>query len=361
MGCLDGYFRYAFCDFGKSFTVYDDNGEQPISGIIASIDEEGVVTCADESRHGLETGEWVQFRELVGMEALNNSDPRQITELGPYTFSIGDVSGLGEYVSGGIFTTVKVPNTLEFKSLKQSLENPDFLISDFAKFDRPTQLHAGFHALSDFFAKHNRNPKPRNPHDAEEILRLAKSHLGDQDLDESILKELAFQASGCLAPMVAVIGGLAAQEVLKACSGKFMPIKQYLYFDALEALPHNLTEDDCQPTGSRYDAQIVVLGRTFQQRIANVKEFLVGAGAIGCEMLKCWVMMGVGTGKDGVVHVTDMDSIEKSNLNRQFLFRPSDVGSMKSVAAVKAVAKMNSDSHGHYIAHQDRVGESTEG
>jgi molybdopterin/thiamine biosynthesis adenylyltransferase len=56
-----------------------------------------------------------------------------------------------------------------------------------------------------------------------------------------------------------------------------------------------------------------------------LKFFLVGAGAIGCEMLKNWSMMGVATQK-GSILVTDMDTIEKSNLNRQFLFRPSDVG-----------------------------------
>jgi len=78
--------------------------------------------------------------------------------------------------------------------------------------------------------------------------------------------------------------------------------------------------------GSRYDGQIAVFGKDFQTKIADFREFLVGAGAIGCEMLKNWAMMGLGTGPRGKIHVTDMDTIEKSNLNRQFLFRPTDVG-----------------------------------
>ena len=60
----------------------------------------------------------------------------------------------------------------------------------------------------------------------------------------------------------------------------------------------------------------------------------VGAGAIGCEMLKNWAMMGVGCGAGGCVHVTDMDTIEKSNLNRQFLFRPADIQKLKATTAV---------------------------
>ena len=51
----------------------------------------------------------------------------------------------------------------------------------------------------------------------------------------------------------------------------------------------------------------------------------MGAGAIGCELLKNFAMIGLGCAEDGKIVVTDMDTIEKSNLNRQFLFRPWDV------------------------------------
>jgi ubiquitin-activating enzyme E1 len=43
-------------------------------------------------------------------------------------------------------------------------------------------------------------------------------------------------------------------------------------------------------------------------------------------MLKNFAMMGIGCDQSGAIYVTDMDSIEKSNLNRQFLFRSTDVG-----------------------------------
>lgn len=300
------------------------------------------------------------------MEGLNGCEPRKITVKGAYTFSIGDVSGLGRYKRGGLYQQVKMPKFIDFKSISDAMNDPEFVISDFAKFDRPQQLHVGFQALNAFAQGQGRLPRPMNDEDATVIIASAKNFAKTQgidvEFDEKLLKELSYQATGDLNPMAAFFGGLTAQEVLKAVSGKFHPVKQFMYFDSLESLPSGSrrSEELCKPTGSRYDGQIAVFGREFQDKIANVKQFLVGAGAIGCEMLKNWAMIGLGTGPNGRIAVTDMDSIEKSNLNRQFLFRPKDVGQMKSECAAHAVQAMNPELKGHIEVLKDRVSPETE-
>lgn len=72
--------------------------------------------------------------------------------------------------------------------------------------------------------------------------------------------------------------------------------------------------------------------------IAGAKVLMVGAGGIGCELLKTLALTGF---KD--VHVIDMDTIEVSNLNRQFLFRKCHVGQSKASVAREAVLKFRPD------------------
>ncbi|ODQ48759.1 hypothetical protein PICMEDRAFT_14287 [Pichia membranifaciens NRRL Y-2026] len=66
------------------------------------------------------------------------------------------------------------------------------------------------------------------------------------------------------------------------------------------------------------------------------KVLLVGAGGIGCELLKNLIMMNIGE-----IHVLDLDTIDLSNLNRQFLFRHKDIKESKSKTAIKAVEFFN--------------------
>ncbi|KAI1294860.1 Ubiquitin-like modifier-activating enzyme 1 [Halotydeus destructor] len=361
-----GLFGQVFCDFGSKFVVVDTNGEQPISVMVASItkDSAGVVTCLDESRHGFEDGDHVTFSEVHGMTELNGCPPKKIKVLGPYTFSIDDTTGLSDYVRGGIATQVKMPKTVEFKPLRESLKAPEFVMSDFAKFERPAQLHLAFQALDHYRRQYSESPKSWSKTDAEKFVTivkdLAKAEGGDLELDEKLLQQFSYLARGDINPMQAALGGIVAQELMKACSGKFSPIYQWFYFDALECLPadEDISEEDAQPTGSRYDGQVAVFGKDFQEKLMNLKYFIVGAGAIGCELLKNFALVGIGAGSDGKIFVTDMDTIERSNLNRQFLFRDKDIGSLKSSTAAAAVKAMNPDVN--IVAFQDRVGPETE-
>jgi molybdopterin/thiamine biosynthesis adenylyltransferase len=71
-------------------------------------------------------------------------------------------------------------------------------------------------------------------------------------------------------------------------------------------------------------------------KIHNTKLFMVGAGAIGCELLKNFAMIGLGSGEKGQIVITDPDVIEVSNLNRQFLFREKHLRKPKSSTAAAA-------------------------
>lgn len=265
-------------------------------------------------------------------------------------------------------TTLLICNNFsKQKPLKESILSPQFVDSDFAKMDRYQQEHLFFQTLDRFVAKFGSLPRSYNKEDSNSFYELlfrliSERQVEASSIDENLARLFAQQARGNLAPINSVIGGFAAQEVLKACSGKFMPINQWFYFDATECLPSDETllprEENAQPTNSRYDGQVAVFGQEYQTKLSNQNYFLVGAGAIGCEHLKHFAMLGVGTGASGKIYVTDMDIIEKSNLNRQFLFRPKDVGFSKASVAAAVTKKMNPQIN--VISHENRVGPDTE-
>lgn len=79
---------------------------------------------------------------------------------------------------------------------------------------------------------------------------------------------------------------------------------------------------------------------------------ILGAGGLGCELLKNITMMGV-NGEISLEKVTiiDMDTIELTNLNRQFMFTPQDIGKYKSQIAANYINKR----FGSQMAHVEAI------
>lgn len=173
---------------------------------------------------------------------------------------------------------------------------------------------------------------------------------------------------------VSILGATAAQEVIKGLSQMYTPVSQFLFVESLDSLHQPITSDSKNHEANRSPApssspaarpsiaaQLLadsmnqrrkiaqmetpverIYGSEVVRELAQLRVFVVGAGAIGCELLKTFALLGVGTGQKpatnsslqaeeslwtkhglsaGGILVTDMDLIEKSNLNRQLLFR----------------------------------------
>ena len=209
---------------------------------------------------------------------------------------------------------------------------------------------------------------------------------------------------------LSVIGALAAQETIKAITGVHVPISQFLMFESLDSillpLPSPSVDDIHRDGNSVADSSVklstatstatstgttattatipsltsstsavrtstatsIVYGEEVAAELASMKIFVVGSGAIGCELLKTFALLGVGIGADvsegesdgtegykkndaeavsgsglwnglseGGIVLADMDQIERSNLNRQLLFREKHVGQAKAVVAAETI------------------------
>lgn len=408
-----------FVDGGDAFEVLDADGEETSTCVMTSISPDGFISLHEEKRPECEPGSLVYFTGIASPAALNSVIPSpsqagsmnaaelkaathmryfEVTEVAsPYVLKVKEVAkiiqnsasaspggrGLDVGTTAYMHTTKKKV-TLHFQPLDQQLLQPHFctIFDNMEKFDAPASLHAIFRAVAEATVEDRKNatkeastkavkmpPTTTAPaFTAEKIASLvsAATELYPQ-LNANLAKEVLSVFHGDLHPMACFIGGMASQEALKLCSGKFTPIQQWLYYDVRELLtlrdlsPPSLPSSDSSSSStpssrspSRYSGQVSVLGEAFQEYLQRQRVFIVGAGALGCELIKNVALMGFGG-----VSITDMDTVEMSNLSRQFLFRDRHIGQHKSTVAGEQAKLINPDVQ--ISSYEAKVSAETEG
>ena len=419
-----GAFGRVLNDFGSKFRVFDKDGEEAPAYFIDEIKPNGDITMVEDMIHKFEDDDYVMIDGVVGMDLIESqvtdtimqetkqkpeeidinlkseatsSINKQIFKLSVINRKIVNIGNLSnkysKHVRNGIIKLIKIPVDITFKPLyeilisKEHASEANFEYTDFSKMDSQNYLNHCFNSLTNFLDLNENGlvyelPKKYDYQQSKSILDDYKKELGE-NFNEKKLEEInternmLFQmtARGVLPPLNAFLGGVVSQEIIKSITHKFMPIRQGFYIDFSDVIPPYISE---MATGKAISDKLIhksekafeiqkqfygleiLLGSEFQSILANLKVQMVGAGAIGCELLKNFAMLNISTdpNKKGKIYVTDPDIIEVSNLSRQFLFREKHIRMPKSVTAAYSVKNMSKTIN--VLPLQEKVAPATE-
>ena len=377
-----GLVGYIFSDFGNNHIIFDESGSTTISFNIKNITksaDQTLITIDNENgqnNFNIGDGGFITFKDIEGMTELNGKEYKIKYENYESFFIPVDSTKFHDYIKGG--KAIRVPKNIQKKYFDYNQRSNiitdslhEFLIMDEKKVGRNELLYMVLICIHDYFISHNCVlPELNNMTQAKEIEKnvknfydLCKKNKYDcykniQEYDEKLVLNVIRWCRAQISPVAAFFGGIVAHEIIKS-TGKYEPIDQWLIMDFFEMVENISENADRSLKGSRYDDQIAIFGNEIQKKIEQSKIFMIGAGATGCEFLKNFAMMGFCTNdKDSKFIVTDNDSIEVSNLSRQFLFRQKDVGSSKAVTASNSVKLMNPKFN--VVGLQKKVCEETE-
>ena len=367
-----GITGFCFIDFGDHI-IKDKNGVEKKKYYIQNINKNGNIfidRSVNNQNFNINKGKYIIFNDVKGIKELNDGKPRLITKSTPISFNIEDNLNYENYISGGICEEVKETINLKYESFKKRFYTPytDKKPNQFdpLKIGIGELIHCGILALHEFFEKNNSSlPDLNNLEMSKEILEISKEIYkklkseGQKWIDniktwnDKIILNIGNWAKSEINPICSFLGGIVAQEIVKF-TGKYTPINQWFWFEFSETIENLPNEIDRTLKNSRYDDQIAIYGNDIQEKLSNLNIFMIGAGALGCEFLKNFALMGISTNNNKNVIVTDDDNIEFSNLSRQFLFRKKDIGKSKSKIACQETKKLNHKFNCIYM--QARVG-----
>ena len=353
-----GAFALAFADFGASFDYERPSEAEPrmciLESATASIKTTGTgggvtltVSVADEGGHAFQNGDRVELISCVGgaAGALSGAGALDCTITGRATLLVhappesAAAAEAGEaasaYLSGsGYLRQVFGRRRGAHVGLREALASPRFCeASGDSVVDDAATVLSCFREL------------------AGEAGALGAVAPGSRAEALSRVFAAGVSARFALAPVAAVAGAIAASEALKAVTGVHAPLQQLFTYHAADALFDTAAASGTLPAAASQQqhvagsevltAQATVLGAATSSLLTRARLVVVGAGAVGCEVLKNLALMGAACNAEGgELTVVDGDEVEEINLCRQMLYDEAVVGIHKASAAASALAPL---------------------
>jgi len=350
-----------FVDAGIKHIITDTTGENLEPVQIGEIMQTGIIKCAQHSSHDFQSGDYITLSNLQGDNIDQLKKEWQIKVINKTTFELLNFIDIKPFVFiNGTANHVKKTIEINHQSWNDQLLNPTIGFS----FDMDTSAKLVETYIKMYDTNHDdnnikmydtnhddNNIKMYDTNHDENNIKMYDSNFeqmpyiwsskNKEFLDKKLipLQNHARTFHYEIMPVVSLMGSITASEAIKLVSNKYTPVNQWFtwYDDSL--LPKDMPKD----LSNVKTVYGVFYGIEFENKLINSKWFMVGSGAIGCEHLKNLALMNVANsslGDKGEIILTDPDTIEKSNLNRQFLFRSHHIGKPKSQTATDVLKVM---------------------
>ena len=292
--CSDafGLWGYIFADFGNEYVI-QDNGDEKIEGIIEYLIRVNENTFLVKlSNKDFNWNDLIEIEQVKGIEGMNGKIFKiiEIKSLGSYMIQC-DQNLQGEYISGGICTRYKTPIKKSYSSISEIQSftpeklHQKVIEGDFLSYSENLNNIAIFQSILTFLQKNDGEfPRRHQEELIQDFLNISQEYHKKYQLNADLkhLRKIICQARGDLNCISSFLGGILAQEAIKAQTKKYYPLDQFLFYDSVrQCIPSELDLKEYEEEGTRYDGQIAVFGKTLQKKILNSKYLLVGAGAIG--------------------------------------------------------------------------------
>ena len=301
LGVNNALMGYVFVNFNK-WTVYDPDGENLVSGYI-----DGVIT---EDSHII--------LELSDIKKLPNSNLFVLaSDNKAFELESSDIKIVKDKIMNKSKLVIKIKNTPEIDEFLNT--NTNILYNEkknkveysHRKFSEQDKDNYQYIKLNSSFE--------RNDELYKNYRKFLKSNLtSDYPFKEIENINTKFYILGT------IIGNILASEVMKI-TGKYTPLNQDILFDYT-----GLDSSNKYFSNNKFYDTHRILDRDLLKIMKKQSIFMIGCGALGCEISKNLGMLGFSTFKRSSLTITDMDTIELSNLNRQFLYQQEDIGKLKS-------------------------------